>query len=277
MEFKSFLVDSSEGKMERCKHTLRLDTYGCGCAHDCAYCYAKAILAFRGNWDPSDPRVADPDRIREEVAKMEPGTVIRMGGMTDCFQPCERIHGVTRMAIEALNDRGIHQIIVTKSDLVAEYMDVLDRDLSHVQVSITSTSDGMNAFKEKAPAPSRRMEAVRRLSEAGFDVCVRLSPYMPEYVDLGLLRERTGCGKVLVEFLRVNGSIRKILDIDYKPFKLKLGGYRHLTLKDKKRMLEPILETFDEVSVCEDVAAHQAYFANAVNHNPADCCNLRGV
>lgn len=219
-EYKSFIADVSGGEGSRCRHTLRLDTYGCGCAHDCAYCYAKAMLEFRGNWHPEDPHVADPGRVREAVGELE---------------------------------------------------------LAHVQISITSTSDGANAFKERAPAPSRRMRAVERLCEAGFDVCTRLSPYMPEFIDLRLLRDRTGCGKVLVEFLRVNGNIKKVLDIDYRPYTLKLGGYRHLPLRTKKELLKPILETFDEVSVCEDVYSRWAVWQQTVNANPDDCCNLRGV
>lgn len=39
------IVDTAEGR--RCAYPTRLDTYGCGCAHDCDYCYAKALLHFR--------------------------------------------------------------------------------------------------------------------------------------------------------------------------------------------------------------------------------------
>ena len=31
-----------------CKYTTRLDTYGCGCQHDCQYCYARGLLYWRG-------------------------------------------------------------------------------------------------------------------------------------------------------------------------------------------------------------------------------------
>lgn len=32
---------------------------------------------------------------------------------------------------------------------------------------------------------------------------------------------------------------------------------------------------FDEVSVCEDVTEHYAYWRECVNHDKGDCCNLR--
>lgn len=277
-EYGSFLADVGSGEGARCHHTKRLDTYGCGCSHDCAYCYARSILGFRGNWHPDAPRVADVAKVAKAISMMEPGSVVRLGGMTDCFQEAEREHGVTREAIRMMCERGVHQLIVTKSDLVAECMDVMDRELTHVQVSVTSTSDEPNALRERAPAPSRRLEAVRRLNDAGFDVCMRLSPYVPELVDLGAL-EGTGCQKVLVEFLRVNGSIRKALagGIDLSRHTLRLGGYRHLPLRAKREMLAPIVERFDRVSVCEDVYSHWQVWMAEVNANKADCCDLRGV
>lgn len=278
MEYQAFFADVGSGEGSRCNHTQRLDTYGCGCFHDCSYCYARAILEFRGNWHPDDPHVASLKKIEKTLDSIPAGSVIRLGGMTDCFQPCEREHRVTRETLKMMHERGIHSLIVTKSDLVAEYEDVLDEKLSHIQISVTSTSDERNAFNERAPVPSRRLRAVQRLSADGFDVCIRLSPYLPEYVDLDVLRASTDCRKVLVEFLRVNWSIKKLLEsVDLSKHTLKLGGYRHLPLKVKREYLKPILERFEEVSVCEDVYSHWTVWQHTVNANPRDCCNLRGV
>lgn len=275
MEYLNPYSTVGSGEGSRCTYPTRLDVYGCGCSHNCAYCYARSILEFRGNWHPYDPHVADMGRIREIVRTIESGSVVRMGGMTDCFQACESEHHVARDTISLLNQRGIHQLIVTKSDTVAD-CPTLDRTYSHIQVSITSTSDEPNAFMENAPAPSKRMDAVRRLNEAGFDVCIRLSPYVPELIDLDYLKDRTGCGKVLVEFLRINGNIKKVLQgFDFSPYRLKLGGYRHLPLKTKRAWLQPVLDRFDEVSVCEDVYSHWSVWRDTVNPNPDDCCNLR--
>lgn len=58
-DFKSVgkTVDGNEGG--KCYYPTRLDTYGCGCSHDCSYCYAKSLLNFRGLWNPANPSVAD--------------------------------------------------------------------------------------------------------------------------------------------------------------------------------------------------------------------------
>ena len=273
-DFGSFYADASGGEGDRCNYRTRLDTYGCGCAHDCAYCYARGLLEFRGLWHPEKPSVASVEYIRRKLDKVRPGTVLRLGGMTDCLQPLERVYRATYQAIKMLNARGIDYLIVTKSDMVAEpmYMSVLDPELAHVQVSVTSTDDGPNFLAEKAAPPSRRIEAAERLQAAGIDVSLRVSPYVPELVDMDVLN-RAGVGKCLVEFLRVNHWVEKWTGRDWPGHTVRAGGYRHLPLGAKMEMLEGF--AFEELTVCEDVPDHYAYFEANVNRNPDDCCNLR--
>lgn len=266
-EFKSFYktVTASEGK--RCKYSTRLDLYGCGCSHDCDYCYAKSLLDFRGLWHPEEPAVADVDKIRRKLDKVPAGTILRLGGMTDCFQPCEEQHRVTQQTIRLLNERGIGYLIVTKSDLVAEYMDIMDKQLAHIQVSTTWLPH------EKAVPTERRIKGIERLFEGGFDVAVRLSPFVPEIVDFDRLNS-ISCDKVQVEFLRVNHWIEKWMPMDFSHYTLKSGGYKHLPLEEKVAALAKITG-FKQISVCEDVPEHFTYWKEKVNSNPKDCCNLR--
>lgn len=46
-EFKSFLKTVAGNEGGKCKYLTCLDLYGCGCAHDCAYCNAKSLFDFR--------------------------------------------------------------------------------------------------------------------------------------------------------------------------------------------------------------------------------------
>ena len=208
---KAKIVGGNEGG--KCNYPTRLDTYGCGCAHDCSYCYAKSLLDFRDLWNPSDPSIGDISAISRQIRTM-PREVVRLGGMTDCFQPIEKIHKVTYKTIRLLNRRKIPYLIVTKSAMVADYMDILDPDLAHIQITVTTLDDDLCATYEKASPPSERVKAILRLQEAGHDVSLRLSPFIPQYVNLGALNS-IGIDKVLVEFLRVNTWIRKWFDIDY--------------------------------------------------------------
>lgn len=279
-EFKKFFKNVGGNEGSKCKYPVRLDTYGCGCSHDCKYCYAKSLLNFRKLWNPQDPKVADIAKIEKQIKKIAEGKcgeirAVRLGGMTDCFQPIEATHHVTYETIKLLNKYKIHYLIVTKSDIVAsdEYMKILDKDLAHIQITVTTTDDDLSMTYEKAVPPSKRIAAIEKLQAAGFDIALRLSPFIPEFVDLGILN-KVKCDKIQVEFLRVNSWIKKWFDIDYTPYTVKQSGYLHRTLDDKREHMKWIWG-FKEVSVCEDESEAYEFWKNNVNHNPEDCCNLR--
>lgn len=274
-EFKSFFKTVGGNEGSKCHYPTRLDTYGCGCQHDCKYCYAKSLLDFRKLWNPAEPSVADIDKIKKTISKIEKGSIIRLGGMTDCFQPIEKTYKVTYNTIKALNEAGIGYLIVTKSDLVAsdEYMAILDKNLAHIQVTVTTTDDELSKTYEKAVVPSRRIEAIEKLQRNGFDVALRLSPFIPEYIDFDKLNN-VKCDKIQIEFLRVNTWIKKWFDIDYSNYIIKQSGYNHLPLFRKAEYLKKI-KGFKQISVCEDVTKHFEYWQKNVNYNKNDCCNLR--
>lgn len=276
-EFKSFYKTVGGNEGNHCHYPTRLDTYGCGCQHDCKYCYAKSLLEFRNLWNPIEPAVADIDKIRRKVSKLEEGTIIRLGGMTDCFQNLERECGVTYETIKALNEHNIGYLIVTKSDLVADdkYLDVMDKNLAHIQVTTTCFDDELykKLNYEKAPLPSKRIAAIEKLQENGFDVQLRLSPFIPEFVDFDRLNS-IKCDKILVEFLRANTWIKKWFNIDFSDYIVKYKGYEHLPLETKKEYLSKITG-FKRVSVCEDEEIAYKYWTKYFNPNKDDCCDLR--
>ncbi len=274
-EYRSFFKTVGGNEGMKCHYSTRLDSYGCGCSHDCSYCYARSLLEFRKLWHPADPAVADITKIRRRLDKIKPGTVLRLGGMTDCFQPIEKDYHVTYQVIKELNKRRIGYLIVTKSAIVAddEYMKIYDPELAHIQVTITATDDDKAMEYEKASSVSDRIKAIEKLQRSGIDISVRLSPFIPENIDFSILNG-IHCDKILVEFLRCNAFIRKAFPIDYSGYTVKQSGYRHLPLDKKKQYLSKITG-FKEITVCEDETEAYEYWKEYVNHNPDDCCNLR--
>lgn len=275
-EFKSFYKEVDSRKFNTwCTWTRRLDTYGCGCAHDCKYCYSKSLLNFRGLWNSHAPAVADLKKIEARIKKIPAGAIVRMGGMTDCFQPCELEYRVTYETIKLLNKYNVGYLIVTKSDIVAsdEYLAIMRKDLAHVQITVTTTDDALSATYEKATPPSKRIQAIEKLQSQGFDVSVRLSPFIPQFVDVEKINA-IKCDKILIEFLKVNTWVKKWFDIDYSEYTLKFGGYNHLPLERKIELVN-LITGFEQVSVGEYVKEHYEYFRDNVNYNKDDCCNLR--
>ena len=276
-EFKSFFKTVGGNEGGKCHYPTRLDTYGCGCQHDCSYCYAKSLLDFRNLWNPTEPSVADIVKIRKVIRKLERGSIIRLGGMTDCFQPMEKTHKITYETIKTLNKYKIGYLIVTKSDLIAsdEYMGILDKNLAHIQITVTTTDDELSKTYEKAVVPSKRIEAIEKLQANGFDVALRLSPFIPQYVDFDKLN-KIKCDKIQIEFLRVNTWIKKWFNLDFSDYMVKQSGYNHLPLEKKIEYINKI-KGFKEMSVCEDVTEHFNYWQDNFNYNKNDCCNLRVV
>jgi DNA repair photolyase len=127
--------------------------------------------------------------LEEELAK--PGYVckpITLGANTDPYQPIERQMRVTRDIMEVLA-RCRHPVtVITKSALVLRDLDLLTdlaKDgLAGVGVSITTLDVELKRVMEpQAASPHARLEAVRRLSEAGVPTGVMVAPVIPALTD----------------------------------------------------------------------------------------------
>lgn len=273
--YKSFYktVGGSEG--ERCMYPTRLDLYGKGCYYNCTYCYSKQMLNFRKLWNPQNPGVAPLLQVYKTIDKIPEQSVVRLGGMTDCFQPLETEYKNTYNTIKKLNQKNIHYLIVTKSDLIAtgEYLEILDHNLAHIQVSIPSNDDNVLFATDNAPSFEKRKNTLETLHRHGFDVSLRLSPFLFETVDYDIINN-IKADKCLVEFLRVKPKTSKQLTdfITFENYTVKEGGYRHLPLEMKLEVLDKL--NFNEITVCDDVNEHYNFFKKFINHNSDDCCNL---
>jgi DNA repair photolyase len=198
-EFKSFLKLPGGGEINRCYYPLKLDTYGCGCQHNCLYCYAKSVLWFRKLWDNENPSVADLNKIknlfentfvRNRKSKYLPffqnRIPIRLGGMTDCFSGPEKVHKITLKLLKLLKEYNYPYLILTKSALLADkkYLGVLDKDLGYIQFTITTPYDDVSkTFEEGADVTSDRLKALKKISHKGFYTAARINPLFPIYPD----------------------------------------------------------------------------------------------
>ena len=274
--FMSYYKTVSGAEGNKCYYPVRLDLYGRGCEYNCSYCYSKQLLNFRKLWHPTNVGVAPIMDVYHTIDRIPKGSVVRLGGMTDCFQPVEKKHKNTYHAIRRLNKKGVHYLIVTKSDLVAtdEYISILDQELAHIQISIPSNDDNVLSATDNAPSYEIRKATVEKLFDDGFDVSLRLSPFLFDTVDFDEINS-ISVDKCLVEFLRTKPNLEDVLKefIDFKDYSIKEGGYRHLPLEKKLDVLD--LLDFKELSVCDDVQEHYDYFKKNINYNKNDCCNLQ--
>ncbi len=162
-----------------------------GCSHGCIYCYARPNHAYLGlspGLDFESKIFFKPhagELLEKELAKAsyKPATIY-IGGDTDPYQPDEKQLRVTRQIIEVL-DRVSHPFtIITKSALILRDLDVLsrmaERKLTRVAISITTLDRKLaRSMEPRAATPGKRIEAVRRLTEAGVPVTVMFAPAIP--------------------------------------------------------------------------------------------------
>ncbi|HMJ93492.1 MAG TPA: PA0069 family radical SAM protein [Allosphingosinicella sp.] len=166
-----------------------------GCEHGCIYCFARPTHAFHDlspGLDFETRLFAKPDAaklLREELAR--PGYRVRpmaMGTNTDPFQPIEAKWEITRSVLKVLAETNHPVTITTKSDRVLRDIDILapmaKLGLASVALSITSlTPEIARTLEPRAPAPRKRLAAVRALTEAGIPAHVAIAPVIPAITD----------------------------------------------------------------------------------------------
>jgi len=114
--------------------------------------------------------------------------VIHIGGNTDPYQPQERRLRITRGLIEVLERFNHPFSIITKSGLILRDLDLLapmaEKNLVRVAISITTLDRKLaRSMEPRAATPEKRLDAVRRLSEAGVPVVVMFAPAIPSLND----------------------------------------------------------------------------------------------
>lgn len=171
-----------------------------GCEHGCVYCFARPTHAYLGlspGLDFESRLFAKPDApalLEKELAAAgyEP-KMIAIGTNTDPYQPIERGSRIMRGILEVL-ERASHPVgIVTKSALVTRDIDILarmaKRNLAKVAMSVTSLDARLaRSMEPRASAPMRRLEALRKLSEAGIPTTVMVAPVIPALNDCEIER-----------------------------------------------------------------------------------------
>jgi DNA repair photolyase len=111
-----------------------------------------------------------------------------MGTNTDPYQPIEERWRVTRSLVELLVETRHPFSITTKSDRVLRDLDLLKpaAELGIVSVAISVTSlDSKTAriLEPRAPAPHRRIAAIKALNEAGVPCHIAIAPVVPQITD----------------------------------------------------------------------------------------------
>jgi DNA repair photolyase len=258
----------AEHRIEPCKSALNpvrgmpfkwsLNPY-MGCVHRCTFCYVRN---FEQRADrPSDDRYGRSIRVKDNVAEVLARELARrswtrdevaVGTATDPYQPAEGRFRLTRACLEELAKAWTPFSIITRGPLVVRDVDVLLEAARHVDVSVTfslpTLDEDVWRTTEPGTAPPRsRLEAVRRLAEAGVDVGVGLAPILPG------LSDRPGRIEAVVRAAKAAGA----RGVWAAPVHLRPGVREHF--------LEALARDWPElVGRYEELFAERSYLPSAV-------------
>ncbi len=166
-----------------------------GCEHGCVYCYARpshAYLNLSPGLDFETRLIARPGigavLARELQARDYRPAPIAIGTNTDPYQPIEADQRVTREVIAVLRDFNHPVAVTTRGVLVERDADLLgpmgQAGLARVGISITTLDATLaRRMEPRAPAPARRLQMIRHLTDAGCPVRVMVAPVIPGLTD----------------------------------------------------------------------------------------------
>jgi DNA repair photolyase len=166
-----------------------------GCSHACGYCFARPTHDYLGFDIGSDfdskivVKINAVERLRSELsARRWAGDHIAMGTNTDPYQRCEGKYHLTQGIIRTLGEFANPFSILTKSTLILRDLPLLVEAARRTDVRINFSIGTLDEATWKAtepgtPHPKRRVEAVRRINEAGIPCGVLVAPVIPGLSD----------------------------------------------------------------------------------------------
>lgn len=166
-----------------------------GCQHGCIYCYAEFMIRFTNHkgekWGEFlDIKTFDINQIKPQKYD---GKRILLSSVTDPYLPLEKSYQNTRKILENLVGTRAEISILTKSKLVVRDIDLFKQfENIRVGISINTTNDSFARLIERAASkPSERIEAIKKISDAGILTYTFISPFFPEITDYKKIIERT--------------------------------------------------------------------------------------
>jgi DNA repair photolyase len=166
-----------------------------GCSHACTYCFARPTHDYLGLGIGTDfetkivVKINAVERLRAELqAPSWRGQPIAMGTNTDPYQHAEGKYHLTRGIIEVLSERRNPFSILTKSTLIRRDIELLAAAAQRTDVGVSFSIGTLDREVWKltepgTPPPEQRVEALRKMAEAGIDCGVLVAPVLPGLSD----------------------------------------------------------------------------------------------
>ena len=251
-----------------CPHFLELK-WAYGCPFDCSWCYLRGTFRFRPDVFKK-PVVKDYERIElhtkiflEEAKTPE---ILNTGEIADSLMSESGKLPFSKFIISIFSSQKLHKVLfLSKSSNVQNLLRIKPHDQAIMSFSLNAIP--VAERWEKAPPVLKRIEAARRVYEAGYEVRVRIDPMVPvegwqehylrllEVIFDNLVPQRITLGSLRGLQSTINGCTDKTWT---RYLKESSGWGKKIDFKTRHRMYSAMiqrLETayhFGEVALCKE-------------------------
>jgi spore photoproduct lyase len=253
-----------------CPHFLELK-WAYGCPYDCAWCYLKGTFRFRpeGTSPVVKPFKKIEQHVRKFIEEVKIPEILNTGEIADSLLHENNKRPFSKFIIPIFETQKIHKVLfLTKSSNVKNLLEINPHNQAIISFSLNAIP--VSERWEKAPHVLKRIEAAKKVFDAGYQVRVRIDPmvpienwqkhylelvdiifenFSPERITLGSLRGLqstiNGCSdKSWVRYLKESSNWGKKVD-----FKTRYEMYSLLINNLKKRF------NFTNIALCKETLA----------------------
>jgi len=163
-----------------CPHFLELK-WAYGCPFDCAWCYLKGTFRFLPT--RTRPVIKDYEKIelhaRRFLSQVTTPEILNTGEIADSLMWEGSNKAFSKFIIPIFEEQDRHKILfVSKSDNIKNLLEINPHN--QVIASFSLNADNVaQRWERGAPSVNRRIEAGRKLSQAGYEVRIRIDPIVP--------------------------------------------------------------------------------------------------
>lgn len=159
-----------------------------GCCHGCIYCDSRSNCYHIDNFDVVRGKENALFILEKELSRKREKGVIGIGAMSDTYNPLEKEYKQTRSALKIISKYGFGVSIDTKSDLILRDIDLLkeinEKNNVIIKFTITTPNDELSKVIEpNACVSSKRLKAIKTLSDNGIFVGIMMNPVLPFITD----------------------------------------------------------------------------------------------
>ena len=162
-----------------CPHFLELK-WAYGCPFDCAWCYLKGTFRFRP--ERTKPVIKSYEKIEshtrtflDEVTTPE---ILNTGEIADSLMFESGEQPFSKFIISFFSSQKLHKVLfLTKSSNIKNLLEIAPHNQAIISFSLNAIP--VAEKWEKAPSALERIEAAKKVYQAGYEVRIRIDPMVP--------------------------------------------------------------------------------------------------